>query len=129
MTEITLFFYFVYILEILSGTFLSFTAKNIGHRWKEFLTRLNFESHHFVHWETDNLQFSDEPIIIGLKEWIKIPMAKNLLSYRNIEEIKDWLVQVLESECERKDISHDIQEYYTGKLYRNRPKKYKVITP
>lgn len=47
-------------------------------------------------------------------------MAKNLLSYRNIEEIKDWLVLVLESECERKDISDDIQKYCKGKFYRNR---------
>ncbi|XP_071133756.1 uncharacterized protein [Mytilus edulis] len=98
--------------EILSGTFLSFTAKNLGHQWKEFFTRLNFESHHFVHWETDNLKFSDEPIIIGLKEWIKRPLVKNLLSYRNIEEIKDWLVLILNLECGRKDISDDIQKNY-----------------
>ncbi|VDI21965.1 Hypothetical predicted protein [Mytilus galloprovincialis] len=98
--------------EILSGTFLSFTAKNLGHQWKGFFTRLNFESHHFVHWETDNLKFSDEPIIIGLKEWIKRPLAKNLLSYRNIEEIKDWLVLILNLECGRKDISDDIQKNY-----------------
>lgn len=110
----------MYILEILSGTFVSFTAKNIGPQWKEIFTRLNLETHDFDHWETDNLQCSDEPIIIGLNEWIKRPLTKNLLSYRNIEEIKDWLVLVLNLECGRKDISDDIQKYSKGNYYRNR---------
>ncbi|CAC5377970.1 unnamed protein product [Mytilus coruscus] len=98
--------------EILSGTFLSFIAKIIGHRWRLFFTRLKLEPHLFDHWETDNLPFPDEPIIKGLTEWKKRPLPNNLLSYRNIEEIKDWLVLVLKSECERKDISDDIQKYF-----------------
>lgn len=100
--------YFVYISGICNGKFLTYIARLIGPHWKEFFTTLELNTDLFDHWQADHPEDSCE--IIGLTEWMKIQLPEGLSSYRNIKEIKDWLLLVLESECERKDISDVIRK-------------------
>lgn len=98
----------MYISGICNGKFLTYIARLIGPHWKEFFTILELNTDLFGHWQADHPKDSCE--IIGLTEWMKIKLPEGLLSYRNIEEIKNWLLLVLESDCERKDISDVIRK-------------------
>ncbi|XP_063403919.1 interferon-induced helicase C domain-containing protein 1-like [Mytilus trossulus] len=123
--------------DILGGNFLSFIAKLIGHRWRPFFTRLKFESYHCDHLAADNPHCPIERIIKGLTEWKKRQLPKVLIDYKSIEEITDWLLIVLESECERKDISDDIKkdckdmdeiiEMLTVKVTEDRPRLFGAL--
>lgn len=95
-----------------------FIAKKFNHRdqWSLFFTRLQVEEHEFDHWQDESKdKDSSEPILIGLKEWIKKPLPKDLEHNNNFEEIKNWLLLVLESDCERKDIADEIKNCNIGK--------------